>query len=113
MKTTTFDLMKIQAIELAVCKEFECEIRDLVSVTDTFQKKVVVFLLMQHGFDKRMIGHKYQITYLYVPTVVEETKRMMQIIPAFKEKINSIIKSLTYEKVLDTHRIGYCSAVIS
>lgn len=114
MKTITFNTENAQAIELAVCKEFDCIVGDLVNVTDTFQKKVVVYLLSTvYGYDARMIGHKYQMTYLYVPTVVEETKRMMQIIPAFKEKINSIIKSLHYEKVLDTYGIGYCSAAIS
>lgn len=113
MKTTTFDLMKMQAVELAVCKEFECEILDLVSVTDTFQKKVVVFLLIRQGFDKRIVGHKYQMTYLYVPTVVQQTEYMMKVVPAFKEKIERILKSLDYEKIMDHSRSGNFAAALS
>jgi hypothetical protein len=113
MKTTTFDLIKMQAIELAVCKEFECRICDLVNVTDTFQKKVVVYILMHQEFDKRIIGHKYQMTYLYIPTVVAETENMMNMVPAFKEKINRILKSINYGKNLDFYRSRYFNQAIS
>ena len=114
MKTTTFDLIKANAIELAVCKEFECRICDLVNVTDTFQKKVVVFLLMKQGFDKRIIGHKYQMTYLYVPTVVQETEYMMKVVPGFKEKINRILKSIDYgTQTLDHTRSGNLETALS
>lgn len=113
MKTTTFDLIKMQAIELAVCKEFECRICDLVNVTDTFQKKVVVYILMHQEFDKRIIGHKYQMTYLYIPTVVAETENMMKMVPAFKEKINRILKSINYGKNLDFDRSRYFNQAIS
>lgn len=105
MKTTTFDLMKMQAIELAVCKEFECRICDLVNVTDTFQKKVAVYILMHQGFDKRFIGRKYQICYLYIPTVVAETETMMKVVPGFNDKINTILNEINYgTQILDYSR---------
>jgi hypothetical protein len=114
MKTTAFDLMKMQAIELAVCKEFECRICDLVNVTDTFQKKVAVYILMHQGFDKRIIGHKYQMTYLYVPTVVAETETMMNRIPVFKDKINRILNTIDYDTtVLDRSRSGNFETALS
>ena len=97
MKTITFNTENAQAVESAVCKEFDCTVGDLVNVADTFQKKVVVYLLSTvYGYDSRTIGYKYQMTYLYVPTVVEETKRMMQLIPSFAMKINRIIIQLNY-----------------
>lgn len=114
MKTTTFDLMKMQAIELAVCKEFECRVSDLVNVTDTFQKKVAVYILMQQGFDKRLIGHKYQICYLYIPTVVAETEYMMKVVAGFNDKINRILNQINYgTQTLDQSRSGHFEAVIS
>jgi len=114
MKTSTFDLIKMQAIDLAVCKEFECRICDLVSVKDTFQKKVVVFILMHYGFDKRIIGQRYQISYLYVPTVVAETEYMMKVVPGFKEKINRILKTLDYgTTVLDRRGFGKFEYILS
>jgi hypothetical protein len=114
MKTTTFDLMKMQAIELAVCKEFECRICDLVNVTDTFQKKVAVYILMHQGFDKRFIGHKYQMTYLYIPTVVAETELMMKVVPGFNDKINKILNEIDYDTtVLDRSRSGNFETALS
>ncbi len=114
MKTATFDLIKAKAIELAVCKEFECSISDLVNVKDTFQKKVAVYILMQQGFNHRLIGHKYQMTYLYIPTVVAETEYMMQVVPAFKEKINSILNEINYgTQTLDQSRNRNIAPVIS
>lgn len=113
MKTTTFDLMKMQAIDLAVCKEFECRICDLVNVADTFQKKVVVFILTHYGYDKRTIGQRYQMTYLYVPTVVAETEHMMKVVLGFKEKINRILNIIDYGENLDFDRSWYFNQAIS
>lgn len=113
METTTFDPIKMKAIELAVCKEFECSVYDLVNVKDTFQKKVAVYIFMQLGFDKRIIGHKYQISHLYIPTVISETEFMMKVIPGFNDKINRILNSLTYEKNMDHNRNGRFIQAIS
>jgi hypothetical protein len=77
MITTAFDLEKNQANRGLVCEEFRCSIYDIVCYANTFFKKVVVFFLVtEHGFNKRNIGLKYQITYLYVPTVVVSRDRI-------------------------------------
>ena len=96
MNTTTFDTEKAKRVESAVCSEFGCAICEIVSFRDSIFKKVVVFILSKHfGYDKRVLGHKYQMTYLYVPTVVEEMEFMIKTVPSFEEKINSVLKQDT------------------
>lgn len=93
MNTITFDTEKAKLVEKAVCREFGCGIADIVSFGDTMAKKVVVFLLAkQYGYDKRILGHKYQMTYLYVPTVVAELEHMIKVMPGFELKMNAIIQ---------------------
>lgn len=97
MKTTTFDLEKAINVENAVCEVFDCRISEIVSLRDTLVKKVVVFVLSKYfDVDKRVVGHKYQITYLYVPTVLGEVENMIKNVPDFEIKINQV-----YEKILD------------
>lgn len=103
MNTITFDTEKAKLVERAVCREFGCGIADIVSFGDTMTKKVVVFLLTkQYGYDKRIIGHKYQMTYLYVPTVIAKMEFMMKVVPGFELKMNAIIQQLDNEKTLDS-----------
>jgi hypothetical protein len=64
----------------------------------THFKKVVVFVT-EHGFNKRNIGLKYQITYLYVPTVVSEIEYQIKNIADYS--IQRIKEQLSYEKVMD------------
>lgn len=98
METTTFDLEKAKMIEDAVCAEFGCNIYDIVCFKNTFFKKVVVFVLTKlYGFNKRNIGLKYQITYLYVPTVVIELENMIKTVPGFEIKINNVFKEVGFE----------------
>ncbi|WP_139261584.1 hypothetical protein [Flavobacterium johnsoniae] len=95
METTTFDNEKAEAVEKAVCEIFGCTIYDIVCFGNTLFKKVVVFLLTKlYSFNKRNIGLKYQITYLYVPTVVDEVEYMIKVVPGFNDKIENI-----YEKM--------------
>ena len=102
MNTIPFDTEKAKLVERAVCREFGCGIADIVSMSDTMTKKVVVFLLSKrYGYDKRIIGHKYQMTYLYVPTVVAELEHMIKVVPGFELKMNAIIQQLDDEKILD------------
>lgn len=102
METTTFNLEKAKIIEDAVCAEFGCSIYDIVCFKNTFFKKVVVFLLTKiHGFNRRNIGHQYQITYLYVPTVVEELEWQRKNVIAFRIAIDNVCKKLGYENILD------------
>ena len=98
MKPTTFDTEKAKQVEQAVCREFGTTISDIVSYRDSLAKKVVVFVLDKlYGYDKRILGHKYQMTYLYVPTVVYEIELNIKIVPGFENKINAIIKSIENE----------------
>jgi len=98
MNTISFDTEKAKLVEMAVCSEFGTTLSEIVRFRDSLAKKVVVFILStQFGYDKRILGHKYQMTYLYVPTVIEETKRMMVVVPAFGEKINAVLKSIENE----------------
>jgi hypothetical protein len=102
MITTAFDLEKAKQIEVLVCEEFGCSIYDIVCYANTFFKKVVVFLLVtEHGFNKRNIGLKYQITYLYVPTVVSEIEYQIKNIAGLQQSIQRIKEQLSYEKVMD------------
>ena len=114
MNTITFDTEKAKRVESLVCCEFGCAVSEIVSFRDSIFKKVVVFLLSKHcGYDKRMIGYKYQITYLYVPTVVSELETMMKSIPLFETKINSILKQIDNEKILDPKRIRHYFEAVS
>jgi len=102
MKTTTFDTEKANRIENAVCSEFGFSISDIVSFRDAMAKKVVVFLLVKYlGLDKRMVGKMYQMSYLYVPTVIAEMEQMEKVVAVFKVKIVQIINQLKNEKILD------------
>lgn len=97
MKTITFDIEKVINLENAVCEVFDCRVSEIVSLKDTLVKKVVVFVLSKlFEYDKRVIGHHYQMTYLYVPTVVSEVENMIKKVPDFESKINQV-----YEKILD------------
>jgi hypothetical protein len=102
MNTISFDTEKAKLVERTVCREFGTTLSDIVSFRDSLAKKVVVFLLTkQYGYDKRILGHKYQMTYLYVPTVVAELEHLMKVVPGFEGKINAILKQLDDEKILD------------
>lgn len=102
MKTIAFDIEKAKQVEGLVCLEFGCSVGDLVCYKDTFFKKAVVFLLVHHlGFDKRIVGRKYQISHLYVPTVLAEINYMEKVVTVFKVKISLIKNQLQYEEVLD------------
>ena len=102
MKTTTFDTEKANSIEQAVCSEFGFSISDIVSFRDAMAKKVVVFLLVKYlGLDKRMVGKMYQMSYLYVPTVIAEMEQMEKVVAVCKVKIVLIINQLKNEKILD------------
>jgi len=97
MKPTTFDTEKAEIVEQAVCSEFGFSISEIVSFRDAIAKKVVVFLLVKYlEYDKRMIGKKYQISYMYVPTVVLEMEQMQKVVLGFESKINAVLKTIGY-----------------
>lgn len=102
MKTTTFDTEKANSIEKAVCSEFGYRISEVYAFKDTMAKKVVVFLLSRlYAYDKRVLAYQYQMSYMYVPTVVAEMEQMEKVVAVFKLKIVLIINQLKNEKVLD------------
>lgn len=102
METTAFNLEKAIMIEEAVCAEFGCSVHEIVCFRNTFFKKVVVFLLTKiHQYNRRNIGLKYQITYLYVPTVVQELEYQYKNVFVFKTAIDNVCKKLGYEPNLD------------
>lgn len=44
MKTTTFNESKAKEVEAAVMRVFDCKLSEIISMTDTPYKKVVVFI---------------------------------------------------------------------
>jgi hypothetical protein len=98
MNTISFDAEKAALVEAAVCCEFGNSISEIVSIKDTLVKKVVVFILSnQYGFGNRIIGHKYQMTYLYVPTVVLEITTLLKSDVSFNDKVTNVFKQIGYE----------------
>ena len=102
--TTTFNDDNAKAVENAVMLEFGAKYSELISITDTTSKKVVVFILNRlFGYDKRIIGRIYQMTYLYVPTVVEQVEYQYLVDISFREKIINICKIIGYEYKLEEY----------
>lgn len=105
MNTITFDTEKAKRVESAVCSELGCTIHEIVSFRDSIYKKVVVFLLSKlYGYDKRILGVKYQMTYLYIPTAIDEIEFQIKIKCGFERQINAIIKQIDNEKTLEHAR---------
>jgi hypothetical protein len=97
-KTITFDKEKAVELEQAVCSVFGCEVSDLLGYPDTIFKKVVVYVLHRFlDYDSRSIGRAYQMTYLYVPTVVDEMEFQMLVVGGFRDKIVEVCKKIGYE----------------
>lgn len=114
MSTIPFDTEKAKRIELAVCSEFGNSLSEIVSFRDTIFKKAVVFILSKYfDCDKRILGHKYQMTYLYVPTVVNEVEFLIKTVPSFDSKINAVLNRIRNEKKLDTAGIRNFAAALS
>lgn len=96
MQATTFDNEIAITVENAVCKAFECRVCDIIGITDTVVKKVVVFVLStSYGYDKRMLAKKYQMSYLYVPTVIVETEYLIKTVSGFENKMNDTLKIIS------------------
>jgi hypothetical protein len=97
-KTTTFDKEKATEIEAAICDAFGCSVSDLIGYHDTTFKKVVVYVLHRFlDYDARSIGRAYQMTYLYVPAVVDEIEFQMLVVSGFRGKIIEVLKNIGYE----------------
>jgi hypothetical protein len=95
--TTAFDKEKCAAVEQSVMKVLNCNLYEIVNYPDTFSKKVVVFVLSKfYDFDKRNVGRAYQMTYLYVPTVVDELEFKILTDFKFREQVSMILKEVGY-----------------
>ena len=69
----SFNEQQAKEVEKAVMQVFICPFSKIVGCIDTTEKKVVVFVLNKLlDFDKRSIAQAYSMTYLFVPTVVDE-----------------------------------------
>ncbi|WP_119792070.1 hypothetical protein [Flavobacterium anhuiense] len=95
MKTITFDSEKANAVEKAVSEVFGCRVSEIVSLRDTLVKKVVVYILFKtENCCSRVLAANYQISYLYVPTVIAELEYMKKVVPGFESKIESVLKKI-------------------
>jgi hypothetical protein len=95
MKTIAFDTKKAEMVERAISAEFGCKVSEIVSLRDSLFKKVVVFILSktQH-YDARVLGVKYQISYLYIPTVIAEMEHLIKTVPLFESKIKNVYEQI-------------------
>lgn len=97
-KTTALNKEKASEIENAVCEVFGCSVSEILGVSDTIFKKVVVFILHRlYNYDKRTIGTSYQMTYLYVPTVVDEMEFQLLVVSGFREKIIEVCNRINFQ----------------
>ena len=98
MKTITFDNEKATTVEIAVSEVFECRRSEILGMKDTLVKKVVVYILFKtENYNSRILSANYQISHLYVPTVINELEYMKKVVPGFEMKIKNV-----YEKILDS-----------
>jgi len=99
--TAMFEKETASKVEQTVCEVFECIRPDIIGFGDTVPKKVVVFILSKfYGFDKRLIGNEYKITYLFVPTVVEKIELQMLRNEVFRAKILAVCRAVNYSNNL-------------
>ncbi|MFT5760910.1 MAG: hypothetical protein ACI8WA_000011 [Polaribacter sp.] len=107
--TYTYNEAKAKQVENAVMQVFQCSISDLIGNSDTQYKKVVVFILNKLlGYDKRNIGVAYSITYLFVPTVVNEIENEFLLNFEMRKKITEVTKIIGYEsRCLEERRIEF------
>ncbi|MBF04999.1 MAG: hypothetical protein CMP76_17115 [Flavobacterium sp.] len=96
-------------VETAVMCVFGCKLTDLVGFFDTDYKKIVVFVLSKlYGFDKRNIAQAYSMSYMYVPTVVDEIELRYLLDVKIREKLIEIVKIIGYEsRAMDGSRIEF------
>ncbi len=106
METATYNESKAKEVEAAVMQVFDCKLSEVIGVSDTPYKKVVVFVLKKLlDFDKRNIARAYSMNVYYVPTVVDEIEMMFLIDASTRNKIVEVSKIIGYEcKTMDQKR---------
>lgn len=107
MSTTTYNIVKAKEVENAVMQVFQCNTSEIICNSDTIYKKVVVFVLNKLlGYDKRIVALNYEMTYLYVPTVVDEIEFLFLLDQTTRNKITEVTKIIGYASQVDKNRIG-------
>ena len=108
MKTITFNTELAVAIETSICNEFGCGIREILGLQYTVSKKVIVFIFSKYvGYTNRIIGHKYQLSHLYVPTVVREIEYQYKVDLKLRAKIDLVLNKIGYkEKLWESKKSG-------
>lgn len=112
MKTAIlYDEAKAKEVENAIIEVYGCRLNDIVGFIDTSYKKIAVFVLFKLlEYDKRNIAHAYSITYLYIPTVVDEIEFQFLMDKNLREKLSKIVKIIGYEsRSMDGNRIEFTS----
>ncbi|QGK72823.1 hypothetical protein [Flavobacterium sp. SLB02] len=96
MKTIAFDAEYANKLELAISSEFGCNRSEILSLRDSFVKKVTVFILFKtKDYDTRVLGANYQISWLYIPTVIKEIEYMLKVVPGFEIKIKNVYQLIS------------------
>lgn len=96
---------KAKEVEAAVMQVFDCKLSEVIGVTDTPYKKVVVFILNKLlDFDRRNIARAYSMNSYYVPTVVNEIELMFLIDATTRNKITEVTKIIGYAYKMDSNR---------
>lgn len=83
-------------VENAVIEVLKCNKLDIICISDTFEKMVVVFILYHfYNYNWRIIGANYRMTYLYVPTASKQMENLFKNDLLFRSKIELIISNLS------------------
>lgn len=70
--TVNIESPAVMALHEAVCAEYNCKVGAIMAVSDTNQKKLVVFILrFFYTCDVRDLSKAYCISHLFIPTVVQ------------------------------------------
>lgn len=100
----TYNETKAKEVEAAVMQVFDCKLSEVIGVTDTPYKKVVVFILNKLlDFDRRNIARAYSMNAYYVLTVVNEIELMFLIDATTRNKITEVTKIIGYAYKMDSN----------
>lgn len=95
---------KAKEVEAAVMRVFNCKLSEVIGISDTPYKKVVVFILNKLlDFDRRNIARAYSMNAYYVPTVVDEIELMFLIDATTRNKITEVTKIIGYAYKMDSN----------
>jgi hypothetical protein len=81
--------------------EMDCSIYKIIGSNNTMEKSGCFLLTKLFGYNWRIIGRKYQITYLYVPTVVQQLTYQYKVDLNFKRNDQQHFKKNRLWQTLD------------